>query len=185
MGVRTSNIPPVRLLACVAIGLAMGVSAYALTSLHSAGGAGVAEPTPASISRNGTDASAVAERFAAALNTMDYREPDKWLESLRPLTTDREFMMLKGIYLPMSWDLFEREGRVVSRNRVHVADVGLQAQGQHWEIRLLEVEVTGLSQNEHSTRLRMYVLLSQEDAGWRVASVLTDKEVRTFSEAAQ
>jgi hypothetical protein len=169
----------------LAILLALGGSAYVLSQLDAARESNPPFHATVGAPQAKSEAAAVAESFAAAFNTLDYRNPDIWLESLRPLTTDREFKMLKALYVPMSWALFERDRRVVSKDEIIVLCEALQAQGSNWQVRLVEVTTSRGSQASGSASIRMHILLARVDGAWKAASLLSEEEAEQFLEAAQ
>ncbi len=185
MGTRTLQAPPIRLLAGIAIALALGASVYGVSQLDATHAIAPAVHASVAALQAETEAATVAESFSAAFNVVDYREPDTWLRSLQPLTTEHEFKMLKAVYVPMSWPLFERDGLVVSSDQVIVADQGPRAQGRDWQIRLVEVTVSESSQASGSTSLRMHVLLVRADGTWKAASLLSEEEVQQLLEVDQ
>jgi hypothetical protein len=172
---RTIEIPLARPLA--ALLLLMAAAGFALFLAHSGllpfiggrlpGGA----PTPEAGSGSGD----LAQEVAVAINAVDFREPDSWLASLQPLSTADGFQLLKMVYMPMTWGLFERDRRVIPRERVVAVDKGILAEGQVWQVRLVTVTIADPSASPDPFDMRILLVLDGDV--WKFASLLTQVEV--------
>lgn len=131
---------------------------------------------PKDTPQDGSDPAIVAQEITVAFNAIDYRDPDGWLNTLRPMTTDRAFETLETVYVPLVWGLFERDKRVVTRDRINADELGVLAEGSGWEARLVAVEIAGLSAQSEVAVFRMRVLLKREGGGWKLDALLSESE---------
>ncbi len=172
---RTIEIPVGRPLFGLAIVLVGGSLAYFLVTSSHLGILRAPRSTSTPSSEAGSDPAGVAREIAVAINAVDYRDPDRWLASLRPLSTDRGFLMLQSVYVPLSWSLFERDGRVIQPEQVVTEDRGLVAEGPGWQVRLLAITIADVSAEPDAFEMR--IALAREDDAWKFTSLLSQAEV--------
>ena len=172
---RSIEISLGRPLIAVVVVLVGGTLAYVTATLGHIAVPWTVRPTPTSLSAPESDPADVARRIAIAMNAVDYRDPDGWLASLRPLSSDRGFLMLQTLYVPMSWALFERDQRVTQPDQVIAEDRGVIAEGPGWQVRL--VVVTIADDEVEPDAFEMRFALGQESDAWKFTSLLTQAEV--------
>lgn len=175
MGRRTVEIPVGRPLIGLAIILVGGTLAYFLATTSHLGILRAPRLTSTPTSEPGSDPAGVAHEVAVAINAVDYRDPDSWLAVLRPLSTDRGFLMLQSVYVPMSWSLFERDRRVIQPDQVVAEDRGVVAEGHGWQVRLVAVTIADVSAEPDAFEMR--IALAREDGAWEFTSLLSQAEV--------
>jgi len=175
MGRRTVEVPVGRPLIGLAIVLVGGSLAYFLTTSSHLGILRAPRLASTPTSEPESVPAGVAHEVAVAINAVDYRNLDSWLASLRPLSTDRGFLMLQSIYVPLSWSLFERDRRVIQPEQVVAEDRGVVAEGNGWQVRLVAITIADVSAEPDAFEMR--IALAREDDTWKFTSLLSQAEV--------
>ena len=184
MGKGTLQAPVSWLLLCLAVALTIAASMLAGNHARPQGGPDIRPLSPLSGHQPRDDAGDVARHFVEAFNVVDYRDSGRWLDSLRPLATDRVLVMLEAVYVPMSWPLFERDRLVITRDVVRTEDKGVVADGRDWQARLVGVTVLPVPQGGGSAAIEMRVLLTRVKGEWKVASLLSEAESARLADVA-
>ncbi len=175
MAKRTIEISVGRHLIGLAVVLVGGTLAYFLATSSRLGILRAPRSTSTPTSEPMSDPAGVAHEVAVAINAVDYRNPDSWLASLRPFSTDRVFLMLQTVYVPMSWSLFERDRRVIQPEQVVAEDRGVVAEGPGWQVRLVAITIADVSAEPDAFEMR--IGLAREESAWKFTSLLSQAEV--------
>lgn len=175
MNRRTIEIPVGRLLFGLSILLVGGALMYIFATSTPLGIMRAGRQTSTPTSELDPDPAGVAHQVAVAINAVDYRDPDGWLATLRPLSTDRGFLMLQTVFVPVSWSLFEQDRRVIQPERVVAEDRGVVAEGPGWQVRLVAITIADESLQPDSFEMR--IALAREAGAWKFSSLLSQEEV--------
>jgi hypothetical protein len=123
----------------------------------------------------------LAERVARAYYTIDYRDPQAWLNQLEPYATNTAFELLRTVFAPMSFTLFEKDELIIQTQQVTAVDRGVLKQGPTWQIRLVEVHIDNHPVSMPVADLEMRLLLVMENGDWKLQATLTEAEVESFA----
>lgn len=138
-------------------------------------------PLPGNASPTWEDPSLLATEVAVELNAIDYRQRASWLETLRPLTTERAYGSLETVFGPLVWSAFEASERVVPKDQISAVDLGLIVGGPDWEVRLVEVQMGRSPAEAASSRFRMWLLLRRQEDGWKLDALLSESEAQQMA----
>lgn len=132
----------------------------------------------------------VAQSVVRAFYTVDYRDRDGWLATLRPLASDTGYRLIANLLAPSAWPGLTAAQTVTLGEHVTVVDNGLRAEGIDrlaggaWQIRGLTVTIAeagrwpGMTAQPFSPN----VLLVQADRAWKFGAFLSDAEVQVFQQ---
>jgi len=123
----------------------------------------------------------LAEQVARAYYTVDYRDPEAWLQQFKPYATDTAFELLRTVYVPISFVLFEKDELIIQVQQVMAVDRGILKQGDPWQIRLVEVHIDDCPASMPAADLEMRLLLVMESGDWKFQAILTEAEVESFA----
>jgi len=118
----------------------------------------------------------LVEEATVAFRAVDYRDPDGWLERIRPLCSDYAIDLYENQLIPLVWPVFEDQERVIMPDQIVAEDQGIIAQDGDWQVRLVSVVVNDPPSVLEEAEFDERVLIIQEDGEWKLKAFLTKQE---------
>jgi hypothetical protein len=147
-------------------------------------------PTPATAAPSPDSPDQAAVHILRTFYTADYRQRDRWLAALKPLSSADGYSLLENMIAPALWKDLAAAQTVVTADQIAVDDGGLIAEGVSklvgntpWQIRHVTITLApaakwpGWKSSSYATN----VLLSHEPDGWKFVMLLSDDQAEMFT----
>jgi hypothetical protein len=133
----------------------------------------IASPSPTP----GVTAAERAEEIALAMQVIDYHDPEGWLARLRPIATDNAYNHFKTNYVEKVWSVLEVEQVVIAADQVSVTDKGIEAEGEKWQVRKVDIHIDDPPQAWGGRDSTVYIQLLLVDGDWKLQAIVTEDEL--------
>lgn len=141
--------------------------------------------TPADTTNQAPSANDVATQATRTFYTVDYRQQEAWLNSLRSWTTPQGMAFIETGYARSLWPALSAAQTVVAADQVTATDGAVlkSAPSGDWQIIRVDVVMTALWPGMTSGTFSVNALVRQRDGAWGFESFLSDADVATFGAA--
>ena len=117
-----------------------------------------------------------AEEIAVAVTAIDHRDPQGFLNRLRPLASNGAYEQLRAAFVGLAWSTFERQELLITPEQVSATDQGRVGQGELWQARRVQVVVENPSPGQGVER-NLIVQLVQQDGKWVLQDLLNEVQL--------